>query len=260
MHRTVSEETAWRLVALLSVISAGAYVGHEAAVHFWDVTGYVGALYSNSDVDGADDVDAWGAEGSVFFPTSSLGVELDAAVVDGDETDTAWGVTGHLFTRNDSYLFGGFVSYADSDDDSAWAAGLEANKYYDRWTLNGSVGYGEADEADEGDAQPADLAPRQSPRQLRQISRVVQHAPGMGQPLLSDRRQPHRSFGAEEQLHAQVGLERLDALAERGLRHVQAFRGPAEMKFVGHGDEMAQLAQVHDAPIDMIWDLISYDK
>ncbi len=44
MHRTVSEETAWRLVALLSVISAGAYVGHEAAVYFWDVTGYVGAL------------------------------------------------------------------------------------------------------------------------------------------------------------------------------------------------------------------------
>lgn len=111
-------------------------------------TGYVGAIYANTDPDGADDFDSYGIEGSVFFPASgSLGVEVDAAVVDSDDSDTGYGLTGHLFTRNENYLFGGYVSVADSDDDTTWGAGLEANKYYDRWTLNGSVGYADADDA-----------------------------------------------------------------------------------------------------------------
>lgn len=44
MSSVTSERTAWRVIAILSVVSAGAYVGNEAAVYFWDVTGYVGAL------------------------------------------------------------------------------------------------------------------------------------------------------------------------------------------------------------------------
>jgi hypothetical protein len=35
---------AWRLVAVLSVVEAGAYVGNEAARYFWDLTAYVEAL------------------------------------------------------------------------------------------------------------------------------------------------------------------------------------------------------------------------
>jgi len=46
MSGAVSEATAWRIVAILSVVSAGAYVGNEAARYFWDLTAYVEALDS----------------------------------------------------------------------------------------------------------------------------------------------------------------------------------------------------------------------
>lgn len=112
-------------------------------------TGYVGGVYNNVDVDGLGDADAWGVEGSVFFPTSgSLGVEVDASVVDVEDGDTGYSLAGHLFTRNDRYLFGGFVGVSDSDNNQTWTGGLEANKYYDRWTLNGSVAYASNDDAD----------------------------------------------------------------------------------------------------------------
>ena len=42
----MSETTAWRLVAVLSVLSAGAALGNEAAQYFWDATVYVQALDS----------------------------------------------------------------------------------------------------------------------------------------------------------------------------------------------------------------------
>lgn len=134
----------------LILAAAAALVAVAAPAIASAQTGYVGAVYNDVDSDGADG-EVFGLEGSVFFPTSgSLGIEVDAGVLDSDETDEAYGITGHLFTRNENYLFGGYVSYADSDDTSAWGAGLEANKYYDRWTLAGSVGYSEADEADDG--------------------------------------------------------------------------------------------------------------
>jgi hypothetical protein len=39
-----SEVTAWRIVTILSIVEAGAYVGNEAARYFWDLTAYVEAL------------------------------------------------------------------------------------------------------------------------------------------------------------------------------------------------------------------------
>jgi hypothetical protein len=110
-------------------------------------TGYVGAVYNDIDSD-LGDGEAYGLEGSVFFPAGSLGVEVDASVLDSDDTDESYGITGHLFTRSENYLFGGFVGFSDNDIDSTWSAGLEANKYYDRWTLNGAVGYAEGDDTD----------------------------------------------------------------------------------------------------------------
>ena len=44
MQTKTPEATAWRIVAILSVVSAGAYVGNEAARYFWDLTAYVAAL------------------------------------------------------------------------------------------------------------------------------------------------------------------------------------------------------------------------
>jgi len=111
-------------------------------------SGYVGLTYSNTDVDNGGSDNAWGAEGSVVFSGSSqISFELDGAIVDGDNTDTVSAATGHVFTRNDSYLFGGFVGISHADDSNTWSAGLEANKYFTDWTLAGSLVYGNNDDA-----------------------------------------------------------------------------------------------------------------
>lgn len=112
-------------------------------------TGYVGAVYSNTDVDGADEADAWGVEGAVAFAGSgSIVFEVDAAYVDGDDV-SATGLTGHVYSRNDSHLFGGFVGISDSDaSDTTWTAGLEASKFYTDWTLAGAVFYASNDDND----------------------------------------------------------------------------------------------------------------
>src|SRR5688572_13679854 len=44
MSSGVSGTTVWRIIAILSVVEAGAYVGNETARYFWDLTAYVGAL------------------------------------------------------------------------------------------------------------------------------------------------------------------------------------------------------------------------
>lgn len=112
-------------------------------------TGYVGAVYSNTDIDGADDFDAYGVEGAVAFAGSgSIVFEVDARVVDSDDSDTGYGLTGHVYSRNDSHLFGGFVGIADSDESTTWSAGLEASKFYTDWTLAGAVVYANNDDAD----------------------------------------------------------------------------------------------------------------
>lgn len=112
-------------------------------------SGYVGALAGTVDSDALpDDADFYGVDGAVFFDAGSLGIEIDAAYVDSDDTDGSYGITGHLFTRNDSHLFGGFLSLADNDVTTTWAGGLEASKYYSRWTLNGALSYVNNDDTD----------------------------------------------------------------------------------------------------------------
>ena len=112
-------------------------------------TGYVGGVYSNVEVDGADDSDAWGVEGAVAFAgSSSIVFEVDASVIDPEEGDTGYGVVGHVYSRNDSHLFGGFVGIAGSDDSETWTAGLEGAKYFANWTLAGAVAYGNNDDFD----------------------------------------------------------------------------------------------------------------
>ncbi len=112
-------------------------------------SGYVGVTYSNTDVDNGGSNNAWGAEGSVVFSGSSqISFELDGAIADGDDTDTVTAATGHVFVRNDSYLFGGFVGAAHSDDSTTWSVGLEANKYFEAWTLAGAIAYANNNDAD----------------------------------------------------------------------------------------------------------------
>jgi hypothetical protein len=93
-------------------------------------TGYVGAVYADSETNNFDS-EAYGVEGAVAFSGSgSIVFEVNASILD-----------------NDSHLFGGFVGIADANDSTTWTAGLEASKFYDRWTLAGAVAYGNNDDA-----------------------------------------------------------------------------------------------------------------
>jgi hypothetical protein len=113
-------------------------------------TGYAGVAFSSTDFDGAaDEVDSYGVEGAVAFAGSgSIVFEVDAAITDSDEADSGYGLVGHIYSRNDEYLFGGFVGIGGSDDSETLTAGLEANKYFANWTLAGAVFYGNNDDAD----------------------------------------------------------------------------------------------------------------
>jgi hypothetical protein len=117
-------------------------------------SGYVGVIYSNVEMDGVDDSDAWGGEGAVAFAGSgSISFEVDAAIVDSDEGGTSSGITGHVYHRTDSHLFGGFIGVANADvsggdDSTTWYGGLEANKYFANWTLAGALAYGNNDDAE----------------------------------------------------------------------------------------------------------------
>ncbi len=111
-------------------------------------TGYAGVVYANVEA-GSSDEDAYGVEGAVAFAGSgSITFEVDAAVLDADDSDTATALTGHIYARNDNHLFGGFVGVSDSDSSTTWTAGLEANKFFDRWTLAGALVYGNNDDLD----------------------------------------------------------------------------------------------------------------
>jgi hypothetical protein len=113
-------------------------------------TGYVGAVYNSTDVDGfADEIDSYGVEGAVAFAGSgSIVFEIDAAIVDSDDSDTGYGLMGHIYGRNDRHLVGGFIGVSGSDDSDTWTAGLEAAKYFEGWTLAGALAYANNDDAD----------------------------------------------------------------------------------------------------------------
>ena len=65
----------------------------------------------------------------------------------------------------------------------------------------------------------------------------VEHAAGLGQ--------GNRPALAREQAHAQLFFQQLDLAAERRLGDMQFFGGAGEVALARHGDEIAQLSQVH---------------
>lgn len=129
------------------IIGAAALLAVAAPGVAAAASGYVGAVYSEVEVDGADDADAYGVEGAVAFSGSGTIVfEVDAAIVDSDDTDETYGLTGHIYSRNADHLFGGFVGIANSDDSETWIAGLEASKFFTNWTLAGALVYANNDD------------------------------------------------------------------------------------------------------------------
>lgn len=124
-------------------------------------SGYVDVAYQSAEADiggVGGDADGWTIGGATAWGgDGALGVQLDAlygdSEADGGGDATSWNVGGHLFTRNSSYLFGGFANYGNVDIDGAgdtdfWSVGLEGQFYMARTTLDGAVSYSEADDAD----------------------------------------------------------------------------------------------------------------
>lgn len=106
--------------------------------------GYIGANWSNIDVDGAGSADGWGLEGA--FAGSN--VQFDADYANVDDSD-AYGATIHLFKRDETHAFGGFLGLTDSDaSDSTVSVGVEGHKYMDAVTLVGGLGYVSGDDDD----------------------------------------------------------------------------------------------------------------
>jgi hypothetical protein len=131
------------IIGAAALLAAAAAPGVASAA-----SGYVGLNYANTDVDHVGSNNAWGAHGSVVFSGSSqISFELDGSIVDGNHSNTVTSAAAHVFTRNDSYLFGGFVAASHANSNTTWSAGLEANKYFGAWTLAGAVGYADNNHA-----------------------------------------------------------------------------------------------------------------
>lgn len=136
---------------VLFASAALAAVAFAAPAFAQDATGYAGASYATTDVEGLES-DTWGLDGAVAFDAGSLGVQIDAAYgnedVDGAPSVDAYNANVHLFTRNDSFAFGGFAGVTDVEDVTAWTVGAEGATYLNNVTLAGAVAYGNVDDLD----------------------------------------------------------------------------------------------------------------
>src|SRR2546427_8905934 len=87
--------------------------------------------------------------------------------------------------------------------------------------------------------------------------RAVERVAGLGQERLAGAGESDSAGESLEQRDPQLGLEIMDLLGEGGLGDVETPGGPGESEFLGDGDEIAQVAQLHLAPL-VNFDLLYY--
>ncbi len=115
--------------------------------------GSIGATYSTSNIDfgpASVDTDNVILDGVVAVPAFSGWTATFAGAADynTDSDDTLASGTAHLTRMVGSDVrFGGFVGAADLGGDTAYSAGVEAQKYLDKATLTGTVAYTTADKS-----------------------------------------------------------------------------------------------------------------
>jgi hypothetical protein len=117
--------------------------------------GSVGAAVNYSDVKAAGfDADGTSVkvDGNVAIPTGNWTVTLNGnvSVNDNDLSDeTVASTAAHLTTKvGDSWRVGGFAALSRPSNDTLWAVGGEASKYFSNVTLNGLVAYGQSNDLD----------------------------------------------------------------------------------------------------------------
>ncbi|KRA58635.1 hypothetical protein ASD79_15215 [Caulobacter sp. Root655] len=115
--------------------------------------GSVGAAVNYTDLDtniASGDGTSVKVDGSVAIPTGAWTVTLNGnvSVNDNDLSDeTVASTAAHLTTKvGDSWRVGGFAALSRPSNDTLWAVGAEASKYFSNVTLNGLVAYGQSND------------------------------------------------------------------------------------------------------------------
>ena len=115
--------------------------------------GSVGAAVNYTDLKATGvDVDGTSVkvDANVAIPTGAWTVTLNGnvSVSDNDLSDeTVASTAAHLTTKlNDTVRVGGFAALSRPSNDTLWAVGAEASKYFDKVTLNGLVAYGQSND------------------------------------------------------------------------------------------------------------------
>lgn len=124
-----------------------------SAPAFAQNVGSVGAAVNYSDLKATGvDVDGTSVkvDGAVAIPTGAWTVTLNGnvSVNDNDISDeTVASTAAHLTTTvGDGWRVGGFAALSRPSNDTLWAVGAEASKYFDKVTLNGLAAYGQAND------------------------------------------------------------------------------------------------------------------
>ncbi|MNT54097.1 hypothetical protein D3C72_1912310 [compost metagenome] len=101
------------------------------------------------------------------------------------------------------------------------------------------------DRRGERNADLSRLAQRRLAHDLARAFQMRQRAARLIQKQRAGLRQFHAAAGARQQRRPQFFFQRLDLQAQRRLADVQPAGGLAEAQFLGDGDEVAQLAEIH---------------
>jgi hypothetical protein len=115
--------------------------------------GSVGAAVNYTDLDtnfGGGNGTSVKVDGAVAIPTGNWTVTLNGNVSVNDtelSDETVASTAAHLTTKlNDSWRVGGFAALSRPSNDTLWAVGAEASKYFSKVTLNGLVAYGQSND------------------------------------------------------------------------------------------------------------------
>jgi hypothetical protein len=126
-----------------------------SAPAFAQNVGSVGAAVNYTDIDtnfGGADGTSVKVDGNVAIPTGAWTVTLNGnvSVNDNDLSDeTVASTAAHLTTKvGDTVRVGGFAALSRPSNDTLWAVGAEASKYFTNVTLNGLVAYGQSNDLD----------------------------------------------------------------------------------------------------------------
>ncbi len=101
--------------------------------------GYVGLSYNDNNDAG---VNSWTIDGAF----AAQNFQFDAGYTNiNDLNANEWNVGAHLFSRNDQWLWGGFVGYdavsGSGSDLNEWTVALQTQFYMPRTTISGNLSY-----------------------------------------------------------------------------------------------------------------------